>query len=581
MPKRPVFTDPATKKAKKSKAEKKSVPTVPALLPLHASQGALAERVTVALDATGTALIVGKKDEPGLGKTRVAGKVVRDWLERETAEGRTALAVFVAKSAKLAHEQAPELGALETEAPWRMHQKDKLVATLQAHKAWTVMLTRAMFNKLVHQDHTLFVELVCELGVDSVLVVVDEAHELYKHPAKLPAALAVVRRALRLEGEYGVTLTVVGVTATPDLGAKPCRDGAMALFNVDEPPPPIVYTEEERDALCADHKQLPPAPTKWETIDLKTPVGNKACEGLMVELDDAIVNLMMAPTEGDNAKIAQRGAVKTKLAELCAKLAHGAHGGALVDAIKSPVDVRVVQAGDVLGGAHPGVQAVLVAHKAASATQLHFEALRAAATEGTTKLKNKLAVLDLGAGVLAERDEAVNTMLNDFHAQQATTVGFVSTSQHSGHNDFSKLASTVVAVGATWTEAELRQFFARVGRMGTPLDEKDVVPVAFTALHLDCAWARQVAKIDEKRDLRGVTLPEEAARALEAMKAEFTSLEDYELEEIELNTKKLVAADAFMKTKGALALKYLEAEAAYHRGEREATPTANASEEDE
>ena len=92
MPKRPVYTDPAKKKAKKT--EKKSVPPVPALLPPHASQAALVERVTAALGATATALLVGRKDEPGLGKTRVAGKAARDWLKRETAEGRTALAVF-------------------------------------------------------------------------------------------------------------------------------------------------------------------------------------------------------------------------------------------------------------------------------------------------------------------------------------------------------------------------------------------------------------------------------------------------------------------------------------------------------
>jgi hypothetical protein len=57
--------------------------------------------------------------------------------------------------------------------------------------------------------------------------------------------------------------TVVGVTATPELGAKPCRDGVMALLGVDEPPPPLVYTEAEHAALCADLKQLPAAPTKW------------------------------------------------------------------------------------------------------------------------------------------------------------------------------------------------------------------------------------------------------------------------------------------------------------------------------
>ena len=373
MPKRPVYTDPATKKAnsKKPKGEKKSVPPVPALLPPHASQAALAERVTAALGATGTALLVGRKDEPGLGKTRVAGKAACDWLERETAEGRTALAVFVAKSAKLAYEQAAELGAIDSEAPWRMHLKDKLVARLEAHKSWTVMLTRVMLNKLVLNDVAPFVELVGDLGVNSVLVVVDEAHELYKHPHKLPKAMAAVREALREEG--GVKLTVVGVTATPDLGAKRCRDGAMALFGVAAPPPPLVYTEAEHAAFCADLKQLPAAPTKWETIDLPSPVGKKACERLMVELEEAIVNLLMAPTEGDGAKMAQRGAVKTKLAELCAKLAQEPFGGPLIEAIKKTVDVRVVGDGDMLGESRSGVQAVLVAHKSASATQLHFD----------------------------------------------------------------------------------------------------------------------------------------------------------------------------------------------------------------
>ena len=579
MPKRPVYTDPATKKATKPKTEKKSVPPVPTLLPPHASQAALAERVTAALGATRTALLVGRKDEPGLGKTRVAGQAARAWLERETAEGRTALAVFVAKSAKLAYEQAAELGAIDSEAPWRMHLKDKLVARLEAHKAWTVMLTRAMLNKLLLKDHTPFVELVGDLGVDSVLVVVDEAHELYKAPPKLPAAMAAVREALREEG--GVKLTVVGVTATPDLGSKPCRDGAMALLGVDEVPPPLVYTEAEHAALCADLKQLPAAPTKWETNNLPSPVGKKACERLMVELEEAIVNLLMAPTEGDGAKMAQRGAVKTKLAEICAKLAHEPFGGPLIEAIKTPVDVRVVGDGNMLGESRPGVQSVLVAHKSASATQLHFEALMAAAEEESTKLKDKLTVIDLGAGALADHEEAAATMLDAFRAQERIAVGFVAQQQHSGHNDFAKLASTVVAVGPTWSEAELRQLYARVGRMATPLEKGDVVPAAYTAVHLDCPWAKQVAKIDEKREgLRGVKLPKKVAEALEALKQEL-NLEDYELEEIELNTKKLLAADAFMETKGKLALKYLDSEMAYHRGEREATQAAADEEEED
>ena len=582
MPKRPVYTDPATKKAnsKKPKGEKKSVPPVPALLPPHASQAALAERVTAALGATGTALLVGRKDEPGLGKTRVAGKAACDWLERETAEGRTALAVFVAKSAKLAYEQAAELGAIDSEAPWRMHLKDKLVARLEAHKSWTVMLTRVMLNKLVLNDVAPFVELVGDLGVNSVLVVVDEAHELYKHPHKLPKAMAAVREALREEG--GVKLTVVGVTATPDLGAKRCRDGAMALFGVAAPPPPLVYTEAEHAAFCADLKQLPAAPTKWETIDLPSPVGKKACERLMVELEEAIVNLLMAPTEGDGAKMAQRGAVRTKLAEICAKLAHEPFGGPLIKELMTPVDVRVVrEGGNMLGEPRPGLQAALVAHKSWSATQLHFEALQAAAEEKSTKLNDKLTVIDLGAGALADHEEAAASMLDAFRAQERTAVGFVAQAQHSGHNDFAKLATTVIAVGATWSEAELRQFYARVGRMATPLEEGDVVPAAYKAVHLDCPWAKQVAKIDEKREsLRGVKLPKKVADALEALKQQL-NLEDYELEEIELNAKKLLAADAFMETKGKLALKYLDSEMAYHRGEREATQAAPVEEEED
>ena len=580
MPKHPVYTDSVTKKANK---KLECAPTQPELLPLHPSQAALAERVTATIRETGTALIVGKKDEPGLGKTRVAGKAARDWLEREKVEGRTALTIFVAKSAKLAHEQAAELGAIESEAPWRMHLKEKLIDRLEAHKMWTVMFTRTMLNKLVLKNVAPFVELVGELGIDSILVVVDEAHELYKNPPKLPAAMSIVRRALNQEGENGVKLTVVGVTATPDLGAKPCRDGAKTLFSVDEVlPPPMMYTEAEHVALCDDHKQLPAAPINWETIDLKSPVGEKACEGLMVELHQVIVDLLMAPTEGDNAKMAQRGVVRAKLAELCAKLAHDPYGGALIDVIKAPVDVRIVQESGVLGDVRPGFQAALVAHKSGSATQLHCEALEATAEDGSTELEDKLTVIDLGAGALADHAKAAASMLDAFRSQETTTVGFVSQSQHSGHNDFAKLASTIVAVGSTWSEAELRQLFARVGRMCTPLQEGDVVPLAYRALHLDCEWAKQVAKIDEKREgLRGVKLPKVVLEALDSLKKELT-LEDYELEEIELNVKKLVSGDAFMATKGKLALKYISAEAAYHRGERNTTQiTATSEGEDE
>ena len=96
------------------------------------------------------------------------------------------------------------------------------------------------------------------------------------------------------------------------------------------------------------------------------------------------------------------------------------------------------------------------------------------------------------------------------------------------------------------------------------------------------ALVKQVAKIDEKQEgLRGIKLPKLVLEALDSLKKEL-ALEDYELEEIELNVKKLVSGDAFMATKKKLALKYISAEAAYHHGERNTTQvTATSEGEDE
>ena len=127
-------------------------------------------------------------------------------------------------------------------------------------------------------------------------------------------------------------------------------------------------------------------------------------------------------------------------------------------------------------------------------------------------------------------------------------------SQHSGHDKFAKLATTIVAIGSKFTDAQLVQLFGRVGRIGTTIDSTDLVPEEYKAFHYKSEWVEDFSGFDDKTGMRTMKLSAQVTDA-------FNSLPNASAL-IEINCKKLVRAGEKLRVGDALALKYIEAERA-------------------
>ena len=576
MPKqyRPVVEKP--KPAKKAKKTKPTNPVgaAPTLPTPHAAQLALIEEGKCELKAHNAVLVVGKHNEPNTGKTRAAGALARWWAGKRVKAGETPLVIFGATTVALAVEHAVEVGVHSRFAGFTLDErlKTSLARELKGNGHAAIAVTRTMLHKLVNAGNAKFgkpqllASFAAEVGATAVCVVVDEAHQLYKNPTKMPLAFEKLREQLD-------NLALIGLTATPGFDRKACRDGALSMFDV--MPPVLEYADEDLASLKGDLQTLPKAPTEWTTVDVGNPVGNKACAALLTELHACIVDVFMAASNGEEAKITKRDARNHKMSEIIATLAHGTDGGVFVDKITAG-EVKVRKASG--GAPFVAKESVLVAHKSRAAEVLHLAKLREVIA--AKRNSHPLTVVDLGVELNPRQTnklgEAQRAMLASFKAQVSTTVGFLTKRQHAGNNDFAKVATTVCAIGFGNDDDGLRQVFGRVGRMGVTPEDDELVPVAYRALHLTCACADKVANMEAAPAAASVKLPSDVAKLLKDHKELF----GYEYEEIYANAQKLVLADEYLKTKGALARDYLDKERV-DKEEREEGEEEEEDEEDE
>ena len=568
MPKqaRPIVDKPKTsaKKAKKQEPAEPKTEPIPELPLLHAAQLALYKRGKQFLKADGTVLVVGKYNQPNTGKTRTAGALARWWALKQVKAEEKALVLFGATTMALALEHAAEMGVRKRFAGFTLDKPRKaaLATELEAHGHAAISVTRTMLHKLLNPsalnkwhgvEQQLLVALALEVGATRVCLVLDEAHQLYKTYTKMPCVL----EALHTHAGDVLTVTVIGLSATPGFDRKACRDGAVAMFGA--LPPLLEYEETDLASLKTELQVLPNEPTTWTTDDVGTPIGVKDSDvhELLTQLHQDIVDVLMAPARGEAAKIAMRDQRNRTLNKIVAALAHGTAGGMFVSKVTEG-EVKVRKAG---GGAPlKAKESVLVAHKTQGAECLHLNGLRD--VQGKKINSNPLCVIDLGVELNPRHVDtllkAKEAMIASFQAQKATTVGFLTKRQHAGNNDFAKVATTVCAIGFDWSDDELRQLFARVGRMGGTLEADELVPVAYRALYLKCDWASKVANMESAPVATTVAIPADLSKTLKEIKAAC----GFEYEEIYANVQKLLLADAYLKTKGTLARKYLDAERA-------------------
>ena len=113
-----------------------------------------------------------RKGKPGSGKTRVAGRIAREYMALKSAElGGPVLGVFVASNAALAKEHVADIGAIATMAPFQKHMTGQLATDLRANSQAMISTTRAMMYKWFPQNDESFTalkELVANTGVKGI-----------------------------------------------------------------------------------------------------------------------------------------------------------------------------------------------------------------------------------------------------------------------------------------------------------------------------------------------------------------------------------------------------------------------------
>ena len=211
----------------------------------------------------------------------------------------------------------------------------------------------------------------------------------------------------------------------------------------------------------------------------------------------------------------------------------------------------------VSGDAFPIKESVLVTNKKAGAQKYHMSLLENLATSTVNSNSMSVHNLMIDPRALEEKEEALISIGESFQAQETTSIAFIGNSSHKGDNAYGKLFTTVVMIG-NFIDIEMDQICGRLGRMGTTLTDGDIVPAEYKAVNFRSDWIARVAQLDQEMSgLRGVKLSPAIETKMKTLEKQL-KLTNETFAWHETNIKKLVKADKFLKTNGALAGKYMD-----------------------
>lgn len=567
-----------------ARSVKQRTTTLPDLPPLHPTQDKLKAKAVKAIENVDqndpyaiTFQVVGyqeksngsTKGKPGTGKTRLAGHIARDFMTLKVDElDGPVVGMFVANNTDLALEHKTDIGA--EYAPFLSHMTSDVALDLRLKKQVIISMTRAMFYKFfTHKDphFSALKEFIAKTNIKGLLLILDESHSLYKEPTKLPTLVVQARVELA-----PLVIDVLGITATPAYDKQQSKKGATMLYGHNLLPVPLVCKKADFEQMMADTNFLPDPPSTWETIDVGSPIGKPICAAMIPAIQQAIVNLFVAKTNtlirpsDDDMIVNRQGKLKDIVAVTTAIMAVGTDGGKLIDLVtRGDVQLMTATGGNAESGAKPagkpfvGKESVLIALQTCGAENEMAKLLNKIATSGVNS--NPLSVHDLtiDARKHNERRAAVEAVCDSFKAQTATTLAIIGQSDQEGKNDFAKAFSTVITVGQ-FAKDKIIQVCGRVGRMGKQLGNGDPVPVAYKAAHLFSSFAQSLSGIDKSTGLRDVEIPEDIANKVSDVQ---TALEANCMgnanDLIEINVQKLIKADEYLQSGGAVANKYLDA----------------------
>tara|TARA_B110000027_G_scaffold129831_1_gene151837 strand:+ start:201 stop:2042 length:1842 start_codon:yes stop_codon:yes gene_type:complete len=582
------------------------------LPPLHDSQKALVNKAMKSItknDNRITFQIVGYEDpitgkgKPGCNKTRPTGAISRGWMEIKTAllDGPV-LTVFVGSNVLMTKEHAADMGARSPMTPFQLSDTVKMIkltAELARNQHATINMTAAMLKALIPKDDATFEKLnafIAAINIKAMLLVLDEAHKLYKDPSNFPTVLTDAR------AKVPIPIEVLGITSTTGYGKQSYEKGVIKLYGQNVLPRPLMYKPDQYAALMRDLKPFPDAPSEWETIDVGSPVGKPICAALIPALHGGIIKLFVAqnnkvlrPNDPDMV-VTARNLIHTTLTQMTTVMAIGDDGGVLIDFVtRGDMMVRVADGGTAEAGARPAgdpmsaKESVMIALATSQAENTACDMLENIASSGVNS--NPLSVHDLLIDPRKGNEiRRVLTAINaSFMDNTKTTVTVIGQSMHEGTNIFSKEFTTGIIIGNMDTDPML-QIFARMGRSGTMLGNGMLVPVEFKAVNIRSTFADQVARIDDKTGSRGVAIPADINDKYADL---CNALTDANMNsansDIRINVQKLLKADSYLQTNGDLAKQYINALwDMYLSGEQQsdaeeaaAAPTEDEDDEDE
>ena len=513
---------------RKSAAPPPSSKSMKTLPPLHDSQLALAKRA-VQLSATHEAIIF--TPPPGFGKTRTVGKYMQDVPGYD-------LVLWVAKTPKLARDQAVEVGAIYDVPLTTAHIKGlakNLSKRSEGDPPIAVTMTQSFFKTLL-KDQKFVSGFTGPLGSPKIHLVLDEAHGLYVRPSAATTAMGWLHKF------YPMRIT--GVTATPQLESDGCKKRALTLYGAEATL--VDYTAAERKQFKTDlMTHRPSSKPKWQPVALLTPDANEY-DGWLKDLGTIVTGNTAKATKdvGIDAWVARGNITATVLADQV----HGSAGDGgllfknqLVDGVPWQ---RKQPDGSLAEVKRPEV--AIIVHKTPAGNKQHLLKLQElAGTEGV----RPFVVHDLRTKDLASYKAALASFTADAKTTNKTVLGFVDKAQIEGTNDYAKNVSTIVAVG-DWTDAELDQLGGRLGRP-CEVQAGDLVPKGHSLIHFASEWEKQVKEIGLVRhSTRAVAMPQELKKKVEALKDAM----------IEDKVKKLIDGEAriFGKDGHRLASAYLK-----------------------
>ena len=403
-----------------------------------------------------------------------------------------------------------------------------------ATKPVRITMTQAFFKRQLANPNEFYSKFFAEFVGLSMLIVIDEFHQLCKSPK-------YANKILELQQLCEIT-KIIGVTATPTyVDNQKARENAGKILNTE--PKTCEYTEEELRRLKSDLFPQSEPPKLWNVVSLEYP--DEGAYGVYLgDLSDLMIGGMLYPDEdGTSQSTTTWMAQQNVIAAILADQVHELDGGKLFAELSMQgVKMKVVGAdGEVAttGRYAMKTEAVLVAHAFGGGAEYHHAKLKE--IHGNDGVR-PFALFDTRRKDLAATKVEMDKFNDAFKGQsEGVCICIVDKeTTQSGTNDFAKNVTGAIAIGP-WEVHELTQFRGRLSRI-CKLRAGDIVPKELKLVHFSSDWAKEMNDLTSRKrvSVRNAPFSTEANELLAKVKDKMGE-EDFLKRNVEEKAAKLAS----------------------------------------